>query len=172
MAPNSTEAEAAMQQFLTDSDFFDNVALCDVQVHFSGTYIHAHKYQLSKYSPWFFQAFTGAFPVATANTIDLGNDDSPCLVFALLRHIYSLSYLENLYDPDNHFPQVSSTSIYNFTLSYNLEIFILADKYDVPSLRTLAVSAVMQELPNTLVDVVLADVCERIFGIVFDTAQQ
>lgn len=110
MAHNSTKAKADTQQFLTDSDFFDNVALCDVQVHFSGTYLHAHKYQLAKYSPWFFQAFTSAFPVATSNTIDLGSDDSSCLVFALLRHIYSLSYLEILYDPSNHFPQVPSTS--------------------------------------------------------------
>ncbi|KAG9942877.1 hypothetical protein KCU85_g9057, partial [Aureobasidium melanogenum] len=64
MAHNSTKAKADTQQFLTDSDFFDNVALCDVQVHFSGTYLHAHKYQLAKYSPWFFQAFTSAFPVS------------------------------------------------------------------------------------------------------------
>ncbi|KAG9699388.1 hypothetical protein KCU95_g1719, partial [Aureobasidium melanogenum] len=171
MAHNSTKAEADTQQFLTDSDFFDNVALCDVQVHFSGTYIHAHKYQLAKCSPWFFQAFTSAFPVATSNTIDLGSDDPPCLIFALLRHIYSLSYLEILYDPSNHFPQIPSKSTYNFSLAYNLEIFILADKYDVPSLRTLAVSAFMQELPSTLVDVVLGDVCQRIFGIVFGAAQ-
>lgn len=84
----------------------------------------------------------------------------------MLRHIYTLSYHEILYDPLNHFPQVPSTSTYNFHLLYNLEMFILADKYDVPSLRTLAVSAFMQELPNTLVDVVLGDVCQRLFGIV------
>lgn len=45
-------------------------------------------------------------------------------------------------------------------------MFILADKYDVPSLRTLAVCTSMRELPNTLVDVVLGAVCQRIFGIV------
>lgn len=171
---------------------FDNPALSDVQVHFSGTYLHAHKDQLAKYSPWFFQAFTGAFPVslhdrtfhevclltgtsqvARGNRIDLGNDEPPCLVFHMLSHIYGFSYLDIVYDPNDDFPQDPSTSTYNFKLSYNLEIFILADKYDVPSLRSLAASAFMRELPNTLVDVMLGDTLSRLFGIVCaDTSLQ
>lgn len=95
--------------------------------------------------------------VATGNTIELGNDESPCLVFAMLRHIYDFSYQTIVYDPHDDFPQHDSTSTYNWKLSYNLEIFILADKYDVPCLRALAVAAFMRELPNTQVDVVLGN---------------
>ncbi|KAH0023446.1 hypothetical protein KCU78_g5411, partial [Aureobasidium melanogenum] len=166
MSGNSIKTKEETQQILQDSNFFNNAALSDVQVYFSGTWIHAHRYQLAKYSPWFFRAFTGAFPVATEDIIDLGDDDSLCLVTGMLRHIYGFPYQEIVLDPHDDFPQNPSTSTFNHTLSYNLEIFILADKYDVPSLRTLAVSAFMQELPNTLVDVILGDIVDRLFGIV------
>lgn len=71
-----------------------------------------------------------------------------------------------VYDPNDDFPQHDSTSTYNWKLSYNLEIFILADKYDVPSLRSLAGSAFMQELPNTQVDIMLGNALQRLFSIV------
>ncbi|KAG9600176.1 hypothetical protein KCU77_g2348, partial [Aureobasidium melanogenum] len=155
MSRNSIKTKEETQQILQDSDFFNNSALSNVQVYFSGTWItptniNSQSTRLGS---------SGPLLVATDNTIDLGNDDSLCLVSGMLRHIYGFPFQEIILDPHDDFPQNPSTSTFNHNLSYNLEIFILADKYDVPSLRTLAESAFMQELPNTLVDVILGDVC-------------
>jgi len=62
--------------------------------------------------------------------IDLGDDDSPDAIRAMMQHIYGLPYDQ----PPN------AEAAANKDLLFHVGVFAVADKYDVPTLRVLVVS--------------------------------
>ncbi|KAF1345124.1 hypothetical protein BDV97DRAFT_372359 [Delphinella strobiligena] len=126
--------------------FFNNATFSDMKIKFSDQEILAHKSTLSSKSEYFFKAFSGQFPVATSGEIDLGDDDDPEAVRAMIRHIYDLPYDQIADDavPESAYPihidDENKTCSNN--LMFHIGVFTVADKYDVPSLRALVVKVV------------------------------
>lgn len=71
-----------------------------------------------------------------ADEIDLGDDEEPEAIRAMIRHIYGLPYgntIKEKSEDDNASASVKADLI------FLVHLFIAADKYDVPSLRPLVV---------------------------------
>ncbi|THZ60531.1 hypothetical protein D6C86_04964 [Aureobasidium pullulans] len=119
-----------------DEDLFNNEQLSDVTVKFSGQQLFAHKAVLARKSKYFYRAFTGKFPVASSNEIDLGDDETPEAIIAMIRYIYDLPY-----DKVLEGKPVDDTSAYitKDDLPFHIAVFTAADKYDVCTLRPLIV---------------------------------
>ncbi|THZ96931.1 hypothetical protein D6C82_06752 [Aureobasidium pullulans] len=120
----------------SDRSFFDTEALSDVKVKFSGQQLFCHKTVLARKSEYFYRAFTCQFPVALSNEIDLGDDDDPEAVRAMIRHIYDLPYDQMLEANTSDDTAAYST---NEDLLYHIAVFNAADKYDFSTLRHLVV---------------------------------
>ncbi|THY73878.1 hypothetical protein D6C86_04965 [Aureobasidium pullulans] len=109
---------------------FNDQTLSDVRIEFNGQHIFGHKAILARQSEYFFRAFTGQFPVASSGTISLGDDDDPKAIHAMIRHLYDLPYDQ---------ASVLFANSASVDLMFHINVFEVADKYDVPSLRVLAV---------------------------------
>ncbi|THW72291.1 hypothetical protein D6D19_06628 [Aureobasidium pullulans] len=120
----------------SDRSFFDTEVLSDVKVKFGGQQLLCHKTVLARKSEYFYRAFTGQFPVASNKEVDLGDDDDPEAVRAMIRHIYDLPYDQML--EGNTFDDTAAYST-NEDLLFHIAVFTAADKYDVATLRPLAV---------------------------------
>jgi hypothetical protein len=66
--------------------------------------------------------------VAKGPVFPLDDDDDPEIVDAMLRHMYNLPYSQQKVDYESDM------------FKYHIDVFMLADKYDCPSLRKAAVS--------------------------------
>ncbi|THV73809.1 hypothetical protein D6C92_02930 [Aureobasidium pullulans] len=120
----------------SDRSFFNTEALSDVKIKFSGQQLFCHKTVLARKSEYFYRAFTGQFPVASSSEIDLGDDDDPEAVRAMIRHIYDLPYDQMLEGNTSDDTAAYST---NEDLLFYIAVFTAADKYDVSTLRPLVV---------------------------------
>ncbi|KAI5200831.1 hypothetical protein E4T38_06358 [Aureobasidium subglaciale] len=111
--------------------------LSDVKIKFGGHQLFGHKVVLVRRSRYFLRAFTGAFPVASSSEIDLGDDEDPGAIRAMIRHIYELPY-DKMLEGDT----ADDTAAYsiNEDLLFHIVVFTAADKYDVASFRPLVVS--------------------------------
>jgi hypothetical protein len=70
---------------------------------------------------------TDNLQVAKGPVFSLGDDDNSEIVDAMLRHMYNLPYLQpNIKEEGN-------------LLNFHVDVYMLADKYDCPSLRNVAV---------------------------------
>ncbi|KAF1345127.1 hypothetical protein BDV97DRAFT_424393 [Delphinella strobiligena] len=110
----------------TDKDslsIYDNPVLSDVKILFSGQTFYGHKAILCQRSKYFMKAITSGFEEAYTGEIDLNTDDDPDRVRNMLRHIYDL-------------PHVMKGPSHNLLREY-VDLFLVGDKYDVPSLRLL-----------------------------------
>ncbi|KAH0003523.1 hypothetical protein KCU78_g13861, partial [Aureobasidium melanogenum] len=105
---------------------YNNNTLSDITVNFNGRQVYAHKAILAQKSAYFMTAFTSLLPVATSEEVDLGDDDDPEAVHAMMRYIYDLPYAQQVTDT----PGSSEES-----LIFCLNVYIVADKYDVIGLR-------------------------------------
>jgi hypothetical protein len=76
--------------------------------------------------------------VATSNEVDLGEDEEPEAIRAMIRHMYDLSY-DQMLEGQEH--SVDDTAAYstNEDLLFHIGVFTAVDKYNVPSLRPLVV---------------------------------
>ncbi|KAH0341443.1 hypothetical protein KCU81_g6227, partial [Aureobasidium melanogenum] len=97
----------------------------DIIVKFNDRKVFAHKAILATSSSYFHRAFTSGFAVSSSPEIDLGDDDDPDLVEAMLRIMYD--------DQDSCVMTV--TFRYTDFFEALLDLYILGDKYDVPVLR-------------------------------------
>ncbi|KAI4773342.1 hypothetical protein E4T52_11681 [Aureobasidium sp. EXF-3400] len=118
----------ATAEILT-APFFDNPQYSDIIIKFGEHQIRAHKVILAQQSGYFATAFFSRFQVASNPVIDLGDEDDPELLTDTIRHLYrhgrvhyQLQGLDNLLSIDRL-----------------IDIYQLADKYDIPSLRQSAV---------------------------------
>ncbi|KAI4849145.1 hypothetical protein E4T44_03526, partial [Aureobasidium sp. EXF-8845] len=117
---------------------FDNKFLSDVTIKFGGQQLSCHKVVLARKSEYFYRAFSSQFSVATSNEVDLGEDEEPEAIRAMIRHIYDLPY-DQMLEGQEH--SVDDTAAYstNEDLLFHIGVFTAANKYDVPSLRPLVV---------------------------------
>ncbi|KAI4723123.1 hypothetical protein E4T48_00673 [Aureobasidium sp. EXF-10727] len=117
--------------YLRIVSLYNNSTLSDITIKFNGRQVCAHKAILAHKSGYFMTAFTSKFQVCSTNLVreevDLGDDDDPEAVHAMLRHIYDLPYIAQ------GITELTSDSGEN--LGFCLNFFIIADKYDVISLR-------------------------------------
>jgi hypothetical protein len=74
--------------------------------------------------------------VATSHNIDLGDDDDTEAVHAMIRRIYDIPYARK------------NVEISDEDLVFCMNVFIIADKYDVPSLREKVVPGFMAEIQS------------------------
>jgi hypothetical protein len=108
---------------------------------------------LARKSEYFYRAFSSQFSVhqsgpllliskidteqvATSNEVDLGEDEDPDAIRAMIRHMYDLPYDQMLVDNTANDSAAYST---NEDLLFHIGVFTAADKYDVASLRPLVV---------------------------------
>lgn len=75
---------------------------------------------------------------AKSSTISLKDDKEPSTVHAMIQHIYDMPYDKN-------------DQARNEPLLFQVNVFITADKYDVPTLRTSVVTAVTTLLSSDYV---------------------
>ncbi|KAI4744536.1 hypothetical protein E4T50_05144 [Aureobasidium sp. EXF-12298] len=115
---------------------FDNKFLSDVTIKFGGQELSCHKVVLARKSEYFYRAFSSQFSVASSNEVDLGDDEEPEAIRAMIRHMYDLPYDQVLEDNTADDSAAYST---NEDLLFHIGVFTTADKYDVASLRPLVV---------------------------------
>jgi len=78
-----------------------------------------------------------ASQIATSENVDLGDDEDPEVMRAMIRHIYDLPYDQML--EENTANDDSAAYSTNEDLLFHIGVFTAADKYDVASLRPLVV---------------------------------
>ncbi|KAL1305411.1 hypothetical protein AAFC00_002298 [Neodothiora populina] len=113
---------------------------------------HGHKIILSVKSGFFRKAFTGSFKEASESRMTLFEDDAPHIIIALLRHLYDLPYTTY---PESPFQKTSNK------LLFNAQGFVVADKYDVPSLMSRVIEDTIALIKEKLDDDP-TDICETI----------
>lgn len=113
-------------------------------LEYNGKQVHAHRAILRMSSPFFDRILQSQWPVcafelacslsrtddgqvAKGPVFSLGDDDDPDIIDAMLRHMYNLPYSQS---------KVFGSDM----LKFHVDVFMLADKYDCPSLRSAAVS--------------------------------
>ncbi|KAG9667784.1 hypothetical protein KCU99_g739, partial [Aureobasidium melanogenum] len=111
-----------------ESTVFNKPEDSDIIIEYHGVKVYAHRAILRMCSPFFERILQSQWPVAKGPVFSLGDDDDPVVVDAMLRHMYNLSY------SPSKFKNVSKL------LKLHIDVFMLADKYDCPSLRRAAAS--------------------------------
>ncbi|KAG9821564.1 hypothetical protein KCU98_g10599, partial [Aureobasidium melanogenum] len=119
-----------------DTSLFDNKFLSDVTLKFGGQQLSCHKVVLVRKSKYFFRAFSSQLSVASSDEVDLGDDEDAEAVRAMIRHIYDLPYDKMLQENTVDDSAAYST---NEDLLFHINVYAVADKYDVPSLRPIIV---------------------------------
>jgi len=115
---------------------FNNPKHSDVVLQFGDHRIHAHKVVLRMWSPFFERTFNSKFPVAESNTFIIDSEDDADYepLLAILMHIYGMPLCRH---PHND-PSVDL--FYPGLLDFWLKVYVLADKYDVPSVRVAVIT--------------------------------
>ncbi|KAG9652276.1 hypothetical protein KCU95_g5253, partial [Aureobasidium melanogenum] len=120
-----------------DESLYDSETLSDVLIQFGRQQqLRGHKAVLARKCKYFYKAFSGQFSVASSKVIELGDDEDPEAIKAMIRHIYDLPYDQMLEGST-----VDGVTNYNTNqdLLFHIDVFTAADKYDVASLRPLVV---------------------------------
>jgi hypothetical protein len=113
------------------SRMYNSSTTSDVDIHFSGQTIHAHKATLSEYSEVFYRAFQGPFAKESSYTIEAEEYDAPA-VEALLKHIYSLPCEA----PENE----------EVDLDWYLQLYLIAVEYRVDSFESEVLDMIRTEV--------------------------
>ncbi|KAG9698952.1 hypothetical protein KCU95_g1825, partial [Aureobasidium melanogenum] len=103
--------------------FYSSSRYSAVTVRLGDLLLPAHRIILAQNSVYFKRAFLGRFPVASSSIIDLGEDDEPDMVRAMIKFMYGGRYIDYSRLPGGNIVEAM------------VDMFVLADKYDVESLR-------------------------------------
>ncbi|KAK4961877.1 hypothetical protein LTR10_002370 [Elasticomyces elasticus] len=109
---------------------FDEPKYSDLNVYCDKLHWSVHKAIVCPQSPFFAKACDGNFKEGNENVITL-QEDNAAVVGEMLRYMYTFSY-------SDHSENMRGQSIP--PLVFNVHMHILADKYDMPGLTTLAAS--------------------------------
>ncbi|TIA39785.1 hypothetical protein D6C79_07570 [Aureobasidium pullulans] len=118
---------------------YNNPALSDVIVQFGEYRLYGHKAILANGgSVWFEKALLGNFSEAKQDILDLGEEDDPDAVCALIKHLYGDTYHEQDVpfdhgEYDNH-----------------LTVYTIGDKYDSATLRQQALNKLLSSIESEL----------------------
>ena len=113
------------------SRMYNSSTTSDVDIHFDGQVIHAHKATLSEYSEVFYRAFQSPFAKESSYTIETEEYDAPA-VEALLKHIYSLPCEA----PENG----------EVDLDWYLQLYLIAVEYRVDSFESEVLDMIRTEV--------------------------
>ncbi|THX51871.1 hypothetical protein D6D06_07103 [Aureobasidium pullulans] len=113
---------------LTARLYNDSAKWSDIIIKYGEHQIHAHKAILVQQSRYFLTAFTTLLPVSSSPIIDLGDDDDPRLLTWVLQYIYRHGTLHDYFSN-------MKTSNPQMSMKQLIDLFELADKYDIEMLR-------------------------------------
>lgn len=118
---------------LADSASSDFQIICGDQCY------NVHRLVISIHSGYFKRLCEGSFQEATERKVTL-HDDPPASVRRMVEWFYTCDYVLS--------PPTANTSVSKWTLEVNASMFTLADKYDIPNLKTYALARVQHYLAN------------------------
>ncbi|THZ17159.1 hypothetical protein D6C89_08913, partial [Aureobasidium pullulans] len=121
-------------------NFFNDEELSDVIIKFGEKQVFAHKVILASGSIWFEKALLGNFSEAKKKVIDLGTEDDPDALIAMLKHQYGYGFA------CQDVPDERSEDCVN----YYLNVYKLADFYDVDALGTDVVQSIKEHLTSDI----------------------
>ncbi|KAG9996425.1 hypothetical protein KCU78_g17455, partial [Aureobasidium melanogenum] len=111
------------------ASFYDNEQYSDIIIKFGEHQIRAHKVILAQQSGYFMTAFSSRFQVASNPIIDLGEDDDPEILTEVIMYLYRHG---PIHDHLSDFDGLSQCSV---SLNRLIDVYLLADKYDIYGLR-------------------------------------
>ncbi|KAI4725126.1 hypothetical protein E4T49_07136 [Aureobasidium sp. EXF-10728] len=114
----------------------------DILVRFNGgrSEFLSQKAVLSAKSGYFERAFSGNFPVATSDVIDLGDDDNPKHIYAMLCFLHGTEY-----------HKIHQRNTLGRNLDFHVDLYLIGEQFDIRSLRLKAAETFFFEA-NALVD--------------------
>jgi LSD1 subclass zinc finger protein len=115
-----------MNSYFKDGKFSDFTIICD------GKEYPVHRCFIAPQSKYFERAFTGMFKEAAENKIEL-NDDKPSIVERMVYYFYNFDYDWN----EEEYAE-SGLQPSHFEFYIDIRMYAIADKYDIPGLKTLA----------------------------------
>ncbi|KAH0370436.1 hypothetical protein KCU65_g2569, partial [Aureobasidium melanogenum] len=110
---------------------FDNARDSDLTLVLGKTKIHVHKVVLRIWSPFFDRSLASQFSVANSTTFEIDDEyEGDCEpLYAILKHIYGMPLGDHPQNDECNFS--NSSTIWDFIT----KTYIMADKYDFPSVR-------------------------------------
>ncbi|KAH0384981.1 hypothetical protein KCU92_g3911, partial [Aureobasidium melanogenum] len=135
------------------ASFFDNSQYSDITIKFGEHQIRAHKVILAQQSGYFATAFFSRFQVASNPVIDLGDEDDPEVLTEVLKYLYC-------HGPTHDHTWSWESSI---PMTQCIDLYLLADKYDIPELRRNVDLSFYASASNDLRDLVDKTVSETVF---------
>ena len=127
----SERLKAAATQYLQDATFSDLTIVCE------STEWKVHRCFIVPHSKWFERCCKGAFQEGSSRRIEL-EEDNPLAVARMITYFYTFDYDDSLTSVE-----ANTNKVYN-ELDMNAWVYVTADKYDVPELRTMALRKFMQ----------------------------
>ncbi|THV92702.1 hypothetical protein D6D25_09472, partial [Aureobasidium pullulans] len=119
---------------------YKNSALSDVIVQFGDYRLYGHKAVLANGgSVWFEKALLGNFSEAKQDILDLGEEDDPDAVCALIKDLYGDTYHEQDV-PFDHGEYYDN----------HLTTYTIGDKYDSATLRQQALNKLLRSIESEL----------------------
>ncbi|KAM0718324.1 hypothetical protein Q7P37_006656 [Cladosporium fusiforme] len=109
--------------------YFNNPELSDLKIELTDRTIHAHKVILCNNSDYFKVLLNGRFMESTHKEVKL-HEDNPDAMVAMFRAMYGLPYLSRDIEE----------GLSNEDLLEHAQVYIVADKYQLPVLKRLVVS--------------------------------
>ncbi|GAB7356779.1 hypothetical protein MBLNU459_g7673t2 [Dothideomycetes sp. NU459] len=157
------------KQGLMLSSLFNDPLLSDVTLKFSGTELKAHKAILAHSSRHFRTAFNGNLKTSSNQVIDLGDGQNAKAVRGMIRHCYNLAYDETIDDTivdnkDNILGEGGGKSTIK-DLIFHIDTFVLANKYDVPSLRILVIEKLEKRMLISWKNPEFADAVKAVWSL-------
>ncbi|KAH9839616.1 Broad-Complex, Tramtrack and Bric a brac [Teratosphaeria destructans] len=150
--------------------FFKSARLSDVTIKFGGKFeMSAHKLVLVQHSDYFKTMFNGNFCESTTRIVEV-KDDEPFAFTGLIAYCYGLQYDGTRQFTKDGIQSADDSAIFsgNAYLLYQVELYVVAQKYLIPALCTQIVSdlpTMLRKLvgTNTSVSTYLASIVEHVY---------
>ncbi|THW18320.1 hypothetical protein D6D24_03455 [Aureobasidium pullulans] len=140
MAANMPEDKGFVSGANADPSAFNSPQDSDIILKVGKTQFYAHRVVLRMWSPFFKRTFNSQFSVAKSAIFDFGDEEIPFIVSMMLKHMYGATYDRQI---------LALKCGRHVAVAFHIYVYIIADKYDCPSLRTAIIAAVNSELATT-----------------------
>ncbi|THX14497.1 hypothetical protein D6D13_02707 [Aureobasidium pullulans] len=140
MAANMPEDKGFVGGANADPSAFNNPQDSDIILKVGKTQFYAHKVVLRMWSPFFKRTFNSQFSVAKSAIFDFGDEEIPFIVSMMLKHMYGVTYDRQI---------LALECGRHVAVAVHIYAYIIADKYDCPSMRIAIIAAVNSELATT-----------------------
>ncbi|THZ13005.1 hypothetical protein D6C91_08125 [Aureobasidium pullulans] len=140
MAANMPEDKGFVSGANADPAVFNNPQDSDIILKVGETQFYAHRVVLRMWSPFFKRTFNSQFSVAKSAIFDFGDEEESFWVSVMLKHMYGATYDRQI---------LTLKCAHHVAVAIHIKGFIIADKYDCPSMRIAIIAAVKSELTTT-----------------------